>query len=256
MRLVSVLFSGRQPAAYRRMARVLALSATEHSPATPLSIVEVTEPPTDINAVASRHCKTQWRENARKSKHHNRIVQEEGAGGWGLGAGEVIGFLDIDMLVMGDLSPIERYEFDVAYTVRPAGSRWKLNTGVYFVRCLEAGRRFMAAWNETVYRMLADPVLHQQWRVKLCYGGIHQAALGYLVESRESRVEGVRLLELPCAEWNAVSGVWNAEAPRVVHLMGQLRCACFGRCACRDPKARRWVEAWQRYDRQGSEVAA
>lgn len=238
MRLEAVLFDSNEQ--YRRMARVLAASAAENSPATPLEIHRITG--ADSELTARPDCKRTWIDNARKAKHHNRIIQqaEDGA---------VLGMLDSDCMVLGDLSEISDMEFDIAYTERPPGSKWRINTGVYFVRVSAAVREYCQLWFEKAREMLGNRGLHDEWKSK--YGGIHQSAFGWMIErSGISR----NLLSLPCETWNCVNGCYTkAENPKVVHLMRySMRKWCFGECRPPGENERRLAERWQAYDARGT----
>jgi len=241
MRLEAVYFRGQFTERHAAMANVLRLSATENSPTTPLSITEITEPDDELKAIGPGKLNAQWLDNARKAKHHNEIIQAAEDG-------EVLGMLDTDTMVLGDLSEIESMDFDLAYTIRPPGSsKWKLNTGVYFVRVNGNVRRFVGRWYQAVLDMLADPILHHHWKKTRGYGGIHQAALGFLLES--SYYMPVKLLQLPCETWNCCSKLWDkTDNPKIVHIMGQMREWCLGGRPAPTEAERRLVERWKAYD--------
>lgn len=245
MQLHSTLFAN-STLEYARMADVLVLSAAENTPHK-LTIHEISDADNDLRAIARAGCKATWLNNARKAKHHCRIIQEAQDG-------ELLGMIDCDAMVLRDLSAVEAMEFDLAYTVRPPGQPWKLNTGVYFVRVSELTKAWCAEWLETVKRMLADATLHEHWRRTQRYGGTHQAAFGYMLNNEHLR-HVMRFAELPCEEWNCVSQCWGkAENPRIVHIMGQMRGWCFG-AKCTNANARRFVEKWRGYDKRCLEAA-
>lgn len=248
MRLESVLFHSSYAARYERMANVLRLSAAENSPATPLNITRIYDADEDVKACARQNCRVGYIDNARKAKHHCRIINEARDG-------EVLGMLDADTMVLGDLSEAEEMEFDIAYTVRPhiakAKSHWKLNTGVYFVRVNYLTSWFCQEWFAVVKRMLADDELHNTWKRDKGYGGTHQAALGWLLE--ETEWPTLTLLPLPCEKWNAVpSCIEQSPSPKVVHIMSSTRQCCFGDRKPTGDNLKQLVEKWQEYDAKAS----
>jgi hypothetical protein len=239
MRLHSILFRSYNDTNYERLARVLVSSAAENSPATPLELHRIREHDFDLRAVGSkrRGPSMGYIENTRKSRHHTRLITAAADG-------DVLGMLDCDTMILRDLSPVADLEFDLAYTVRPADCRYKLNTGVYFVRVSNRIRRWMTEWHDTCLKMLADEAFHFRWRTDELYGGIHQAALGWMLAHNRT----IRFLELECAEWNSVSSTWGSPRARVVHVMGQLRKMCFGQVAIPNSDVRKVVEKWRGYD--------
>ena len=244
MRWESVHFAGHCTSAYQRLADVLLLSMAACSPASNFRLRHVA-PDAEHAALAKlAHggCKQHWVDNARKALHHTKIIQEAKDG-------ELLGLIDADTMVLRELDFIEQIEFDVAYTVRPPGAAWKLNTGVYFVRVSPAVRQFAELWFSAVRLMLAVEKFHDEWRRVKQYGGIHQAALGFLLESWPGR-HGLRFVELPCETWNCVPSVIDAAPmPKIVHVMGPMREWCFGRSQPPTEAGRRLVEVWQGFDR-------
>ena len=239
MRLAAVYFSGKLTRQHTRLAAVLARSAAVHSPATPLEVHAIAGVDEDLRAVVRGRVHRQWLDNARKAKHHCRLIEAAADG-------EVLGMLDTDTMICRDLSELAAVEFDFAYTVRPAGGPWKLNTGVYFVRVSQATRVFVRSWYATVQAMLADAKFHRYWKQERRYGGIHQAALGCLLETDPLLP---RCLPLPCEEWNCVSGTWaTAPAPRIVHVMGRLRDWCLKDKPAPTDRERQLVEQWKAFE--------
>lgn len=239
IRLESVVFPTSKLYRYRRMADVLRLSAAENSPSTPLTLHLIENEDRDIIRLARPGCAKTWIENARKAKHQARIVREAEND-------DVLCMIDADVMVLRPLDELPG-EFDIAYTVRPPGSQLKLNTGVYFVRVSNATRCFCDQWELVCRQMLQSAALHDEWREERAFGGIHQAALGYMLS-----VNSVcKIVELPCAEWNCVDGLWSTAAnPRVLHIMGSLRDCCFRQVRPSGPTMQRYVERWRAYDHQ------
>lgn len=235
MQLHSVLFGNSEN--YERMARVLEVSAAENSPATPLTIHRFD----DHQEFAARDtAKKTWSDNTQKAYRHAGIIRNATDG-------EVVGLLDADSMVLGDLSPVESMEFDIAYTVRPPQCKWKLNTGVYFVRVSPEMKRFCGEWFNKTLDMLSDQRLHREWKVERHYGGIHQAAFGWMIENSS---EDFGALALPCEEWNCVNGCYDtADNPRVVHLMRySMRRWCLDGWKAPSPNAQWLADRWKEYD--------
>lgn len=241
MRLETVVFPTSKFHRYRRMVDVLRLSVAENSPATPLSVHMPSSDDGAIFDIARHECKRAWIENCRKAKHHAQIIREAKAG-------ELLCMIDADAMVLRPLECIENLEFDVAYTSRPADSSgWRINSGVYFVRISDATKRFFDELEQVSMVMLADEVLHHEWRTEYSYGGLHQSAFGYMLKHFESPI--LKFCSLPCAEWNCVDGIWSTAAdPRIVHIMGQLRDCCFRKLTGGGPALQKLVERWRSYD--------
>lgn len=218
MRLETVIFN--LSSKFARMARVLTASAAVNSPLAPLTVHRLTEDDSEIGALRATIRRKKLLDNARKTKHHKRIIQAARDG-------ELLGMLDVDMLVTGDLTEIAGRDFDVAVTLKPPGSVYWFNSGVVFVRVSEATRWLYRRWYDTVCGLLVDPIEREYWRGG--YGGINQSAFGKLMETGE--LQGLNILELPCAEWNSIRETWHEfdDRTKAVHLLGQLQTACL-RC--------------------------
>jgi hypothetical protein len=180
MRLVSVLFPEpelRQRGGYGRLARALVNSAAANSPATPLELIRAEGEHERLGAVGGPSPHDPKRPglviNTRKMELWDDAVQ-------GARDGELLGLLDCDLLVLGNLSEAALLDFDFAYTARPAGSRFPFNSGVSFLRVSARTRRFVTRWRRENVRLLGDRAAHAPLREQ--YGGINQAALGYMLE--------------------------------------------------------------------------
>jgi hypothetical protein len=150
--------------------------------------------------------------------------------------GERMMLADVDVAILQPLDDVWDQSFDVAITNKPAGSRMPFNAGIVFLRVSPAVKTFMGRWADENWRMFQDPSFHQVWRPY--YGGINQAALGYLM--RQGGHDGLNLQRLPCAEWNLEDEHWSQfdpERTRIVHYKTELRRALFDKRAA--------VEAWQ-----------
>jgi hypothetical protein len=241
VRLVSVYFpehDGRSVGVYGRMVRALERSAAVNSPHTPLDVVRITP---DWSRLGGR-----WH-RGHDPQRESLLANTAKLEAWGRAVesaadGELIGLLDADLLVTGELAEVELLRFDLAYTERPAGARYPLNGGVVFLRVSDGTRSFMRRWVAHNDRLLVDGAEHRPLRDR--YGGINQAALGSLLETA-----GLDVLALPCAVWNCEDSCWSSFDPdrtKIVHIKSQLRQACFGQRAL-DPYNRPLVELWRRF---------
>lgn len=242
MRLVSVLFDGANRADYERMARVLKLSAERNSPATPIEIHDIGETLGEVGKIARPICKRTWIDNARKTYAHSEIVN-------GAKDGELIGFFDCDTMVLGDLSILERYSvtYDLAVTHRPKGSDWLINTGFYVVRVSPKMREWCTLWARTAGRMLMNESFHNKWRNGRSYGGINQAALGFLLECWRGAIP-VSVLNLKCEEWNSTPETWKTGSPRIVHFMDHLRLCCLTGARASGERMDEYTRQWREFD--------
>lgn len=239
MRLESILFPGKHPEQFERMAAALERSA-ENTPH-PLTIHRITDPDEDVLSAARSECTPAWINNARKAKHHARIIDAAADG-------ELLGMIDADAMILGDLSEVESMNFDIAYTARPPQSKWRINTGVYFVRVSWRMRWFCNLWRIKAIEMLGNAAFHLKWKNEHRYGGIHQAAFGWMLENAGIDFSAVAL---PCEVWNCVNGCYaTAENPKIVHLMaGSMRRWCMDGLCAENDNAQRFADKWREYDR-------
>jgi hypothetical protein len=211
MRIEAVLFAGNLAKGHRKMAGVLAASAAENCPRASLVIHEITGADTEIAAAKRSNV---FRNNAHKTKHQHDLVQAAVDG-------ELLCLIYTDTMVLRDLSTIAEHDFDLAYT---STSRRQISHQFRrVVRASDRIRQFFDRWRLIVERMLADAVFHAPWRDR--YGGVHQAALSYLLEETE---QPNQTLPLACDEWNCEPSSYHlfGEHTRVVQVMGNLRDAC------------------------------
>lgn len=132
--------------------------------------------------------------------------------------------IDADTFIARPLDDVWARAFDVAFTVK-SGHLFPFNLGVMFFRVSPAVRAFMRLWQETNLALLGSPE-KRTWRQQ--YGGINQAAFGRMREL--GLLGGLRVLELPCREWNCEESGWasyDSAVTRVVHLKGALRRSLF-----------------------------
>lgn len=190
---------------YSRMARVWEYSVRLNSPlCTPvLTIIE----DGDEDIVNTGREQT-YRDNARKTRHHNQIVQQAKDG-------QLLCLMDCDTVVLGELSEVASREFDLAYTVRPNKSRFVFNSGVVFVRVSDRVRQFYRQWDCRVGELLPS-----MKRMSPKFGGINQTGLGYMLETDHGLNMGI----LDCQTWNYENTCLDKFLPldntKVVHFPG------------------------------------
>lgn len=235
MRLASCYFEVAAGGKWGRLARVLETSAREHLPGWQLTVerlplVVAADDANERTAIANSAKLAWWVDQVLAACDGDELL-----------------LIDADTLILRPLDDIWRQAFDVAYTVKPAGLRFPFNAGVVFLRVSPAVRAFAAAWLGVNDRMLADRRLHEQYKYR--YGGINQAALGYLLKHEPPAVD---LRALACLEWNCEDETAPAFDPtltRILHIKGPLRLACFHRFA-RTPDLAELVRRWLDVERR------
>lgn len=211
-RLVSVYFGGN--AQYPRMARVLEHTARKYCPGWDVAVAEV-----HTKELRSALGNISHARNAEKAVEWERIVRESEDGTRLL-------LVDADTFVTGNLDPLWAHEFDVMITTKQ--SRFPFNSGVVGVRVSDRARRFFDEWTREALRFLRLSAEHGEWRRK--FGGLHQAALGALLEGGQEERLGLTVARLPCEEWNCEDYCWDKFDPsrtKIVHVKSALRLAVF-----------------------------
>jgi hypothetical protein len=154
--------------------------------------------------------------------------------------GDELLLIDADTMILRSLDDVWAHPFDMAYTTK--SSRFPFNSGVVFLRVSDRVRDFAREWQRQNRRMLDDRVHHQTWRRR--YGGINQAALGYVLETKVAA--DLLLLGLPCREWNCEDSSWATfdQTTRVVHIKSALRRAVFD-AGGPEPRFQALVDIWR-----------
>jgi hypothetical protein len=243
MRLLTTIFPSARPMSdYGRLLAVLVASAAEHSPATPLEVVEAAAD----DSLRSRHAEASElaRESFAANTRKMQIWQEAAEA---LADGEVLCLMDADTMVLRDLSAAEWLDYDVTYTARPRGARFAINSGVVLVRGSERSREFFRRWRAMNELMLDRPRLHEEYRQT--WGGINQAALGAMIHDPQ----GAKVLPLHCVEWNCEDSSWRFHREgltRIAHIKGRLRRACIDGGEP-DADCAELARIWRGYDERG-----
>lgn len=211
-RLYACWFGSGAEDQWPRLARVLDYSARRQAPAWRVDVERIDPGPPGNRTAA-------FEANTRKLDRWAAIVAAAHDG-------ERLVLIDADTMVLRPIDPVWDLEFDVAYTVRPAGTRLPFNAGVIILRVSPAVRTFVSRWAAENRRMLLDQARHAQYYRR--YGGINQAALGALFD--EGAAAGLRVARLECREWNCEDSTWSRYdgTTRIVHVKSGLRRTCFG----------------------------
>lgn len=220
-----------------RMVRVLTWTAQHHVPSWRLDIASV-PPDTSMSSPLGVQGNVS---NTQKLDLWTAIVEAAPDG-------DRLLLLDADTVLTAPLDPIwEGPFFDVAYTVKPKGSRFPLNGGVVFLVVSDKTRAFMRAWRDKNRFFLENPMEYQVWRA--FYGGLNQTALGVLF--RQTRPD-LTVWRLPCLEWNCEDEHWAIYTPtvtRIVHYKSALQRAIFVEGTTPDG-AKPLVELWRTCEKQ------
>ncbi len=241
--MTPLLYSCYWHAQFEKLARVLECSARVHCPDWEIQIEKLGRPTGLTSAMGvSAHV-----DNTHKLERWKAILDQAEDG-------RPILLIDTDTVILRELEPIWRQDFDVAFTTKPADSRFPLNGGVMFVRAGAASRWFLAKWAATNRVFLTDRrYSHNPLRKK--FGGINQAALGAVLQQT---LPDVRVCELPCSEWNCEDESWQKFGPqtRILHIKSGLRREVLKLYGPRPKFAHAdCVQAWKQYEKLASSPA-
>lgn len=198
---------------WRRMARVLEYSAQKHNPDWAVSVERLATPS------LVRGMRSSFAANTDKLHEWGRIITTATDG-------DEVCLIDADTLVRDSLDDAFALPFDVAFTKKDGTNRNPINGGVVFVRVNERSKEFFFGWLAVNDRFYQNPTEHRKWEAR--YGGINQAALGYLLEN--GMLPGSPTIAfLPCQQWNnCYPPLWQTPiGARVFHYKSALRRALF-----------------------------
>lgn len=176
MKIITVQFDYGSNVVYDNLLRVFKYSANMHMPG--VEFVEYKEPAPTID-----HAKKCFTSNSYKLQIWQRAISR-------MPEDDEIIFMDCDMLVLQDLAPAFKEQFDIGYTRRTA-AKMPYNGGVVFIRNNPAARLFIDLWSHIDRTMYRNEGLHVPYRTK--YAGMNQAAFGFMKEfidfNRENKPE-------------------------------------------------------------------
>lgn len=236
MKIVGVVFDYAEKSDYARLARVWEESARQTNQHAEIVLHKI-EPPQTVKR------NTGLSSNNHKFKVWNAEIQAANNG-------DLIVLTDVDLMILADLRPAFKGDFDIGVTRRTAQS-WPINAGVVFVRVSDASKRFIERWGEVDQKMYEDEVFHEPYKRK--YKGQNQAALGYL---RENNDTGAVVQELPCAVWNACNEDYvhfKLGTTKVVHIKSTLRHAILGKTRGVPSKMKPICKLWKAFESAAKE---
>ena len=238
MKIITVFFDYDIRNRYEKLARVLAHSAKMYCPNASFELIKLPKP-------TVKTYKRSFESNTIKINEWLRVLKN---------TKENCIFMDADMVILRNISDIfDDKTFDVAYTIRDGKYRTNLpmNGGFVAIRNNKAGKEFLELWVKANSKMYKDIVenhgrkLHNKWRSK--YGGMNQAAFGYLISKKNYTA---RLKSLLCSEWNSCIEHWQNinSFTRVIHIKSSLRNAILGNrpTELMAIKMRKAVALWRR----------
>ena len=128
--------------------------------------------------------------------------------------------LDIDCLVLQDLSPIFENTFDLGMTVRD-DKQW-LNAGVIYYQPSDQARRDMIAWAELSRDSSRDKKIESWYRQETGQSATNEASFAY---GLKHKVFQGRVKKFQCREWNCEQHYWEDmdENTKVLHVKSGLR---------------------------------
>lgn len=152
--------------------------------------------------------------------------------------------LDLDMIIMGDLSEAFNYDFDIAYTNRKL-HRKPLNGGMIFCRQSQKTKDFWNEWLRNCEGAYIDK--KTQNRNNLECKGFAQSALWYTINNCSFPIN---IKALPCLEYNACDEEWfNIDYSKIkaIHIKSRMRKALFGPKQAPDPKV---FDLWRKLEEE------
>jgi hypothetical protein len=219
----TVYFSHPKNKQFFYMLEVLKLSFQENMPESRLE-VHLIDPPRQggksWTITANNHKLPLW----------TKIVHE---------ATEPIALIDCDMMLIGDISDAFDKDYDIAYTVRPGPLPF--NAGAIYVKPTQLAKDFFDLWLSVNNQMYRDVHFHGTYRRK--YGGLNQAALGFLLEQREYSAQ---VRTLPGHVFNACHGQWGRPGNKLIHIKDKLRRSMFGEQPVQ-ANMKKIVRTWHNY---------
>lgn len=230
MRIIGVEFADKNACSYDRLAAVWKYSAQKAHPEAKVDLIHLPSP--------KRHTSHQERNHIKLKVWRNEVLNSE----------EDIVLMDVDMLVLKDISHIFDKSFDVCYTKR-VGTKMPLNGGVLFVKSTDLAKHFFKKWykqDETVLRSRGNfgTFVHR-------YGGQNQASFGYMLEKGK---HPAKIIHVPCPIYNCCNESWKDvdDTTRVIHCKGPLKRYLSGANPNKNlrPEQERIVKLWKIFEEE------
>ena len=136
---------------------------------------------------------------------------------------ELTAVCDIDLMFLRDISDIQEMDFDIAITKR--NFKAPINSGVWFYRPGKNAENFVNLWIKNKLKIMKNYSKYEKTVIKAA--GINQGSLVMTIEELGPKI---KLLELPCVEWNATQTEWKkiTDKTRIIHIKSEVRKYCLG----------------------------
>lgn len=158
-------------------------------------------------------------------------------------------FVDVDTVLLRDLSSLFEPYFDIAIGKRRKGANQPINGGVVLFRDSPIAKAFLNKWFEYDSIMMSDKRLHKPWRKQV--GGMNQASFAYTAHVMKQGLRGGKLLKIPTRILNACREDWpDLSEAYILHVMAELRDAALSNAPIEDisEPLREAVNTWRRYE--------
>jgi len=202
MKLVTYVIDG-SGEEYEMMLRVWQKTAHEHMPDLRQKVMRMSPPKKQVDL------------QVRMNAFHETLR-------WVIKQPEDCIITDADIMFLGDIRGVMARDFDIAITTREYKRvpKSRYNSGVVYFRATDKGRKFLKKW----IKKLEDPKM-----VDGGYSGPNQAALARVLSANKKSESPAKVIELPCAIYNAEQSCWAELSPdvKVLHIKSRLRKACF-----------------------------
>jgi len=153
-------------------------------------------------------------ENIHKLKIWNEKVQK---------ARGALLLVDCDLLILDDLSEIQKYDADIVFTDRDMKfSTIRFNAGVIFVRPTKEAKQFFQKWCDISEN---DFDIENDFWKQICRQakGATQSTLTYMVDN--NICQNTKLKFIPCDIWNCAAADWSrfSDKTKILHVKSELR---------------------------------
>lgn len=204
MKIVGVLFRSPVEKDYETLAKVWEYSSRKNNSQCKVEIHEVEES-------NFKELEFGCQRNNFKLKKWYEIVKS---------SNENIIFMDVDTMVLKDLSHVFEKDFDICYTERENKKISEINGGVLFVKPNENSINFFKEWVKIDDLLLQDRNNFKKYVQK--YGGQNQTSFGYLLENYS---KNIKIEKVPCLIYNLCQEGWKdfSDETKVVHCKSILK---------------------------------
>ncbi|MCF7866685.1 hypothetical protein K9L67_00950 [Candidatus Woesearchaeota archaeon] len=134
-------------------------------------------------------------------------------------------FLDVDTLVLKDISGVFKKDFDVGFTYK--NEHYPLNTGVLFIKRNRKTIKFFNEWKNQTFNIIKNKELFdiansKEWP----YGGSDQMSFYKLIDYKkdlktyELKMNKIKLCAFECSEYNVTKSKKINEKQKIIHYKG------------------------------------